>query len=69
MAGLAQCFAFYNAHRPHQSLGYQAPDAVYQAGVGGGSLIVVRFGDDKNAQEASSPGQRRAAEEVETGTA
>jgi len=70
MVGLAQYFAFYNAQRPHQSLGYQTPDTVYQAGVGGGALIVDRFGDDhEKSQQESSTGQRRAAEEVETDTA
>ena len=68
--GLAQYFAFYNAERPHQSLSYQTPDQVYRDGVGGGALIVDRFGDDKKkSQEESNTGQRRAAEAVETGTA
>ena len=68
--GLAQYFAFYNAERPHQSLGYQTPDQVYRDGVGGGALIVDRFDDDKKkSQEESNTGQRRAAEAVETGTA
>ena len=68
--GLAQYFAFYNAERPHQSLGYQTPDQVYRDEVGGGALIVDRFGDDKKkSQEESNTGQRRAAEAVETGTA
>ena len=70
MVGLAQYFAFYNAERPHQSLGYQTPDQVYRDGVGGGALIVDRFDDDKKkSQEESNTGQRRAAEAVETGTA
>lgn len=70
MVGLAQYFAFYNAERPHQSLGYQTPDQVHNAGVGGGAMIVDRFGNDgKKQQEKSSTGQRRAADEVEMGTA
>ena len=70
MVGLAQYFAFYNAERPHQSLGYQTPDQVYRDEVGGGALIVDRFDDDKKkSQEESNTGQRRAAEAVETGTA
>lgn len=28
-SGLAEYFTFYNSARPHQSLGYEAPDAVY----------------------------------------
>ncbi len=68
--GLAQYFAFYNAERPHQALGYQTPDQVHSTGVGGGALIVDRFGDnDEKSQEKSSTGQRRAADEVAMGTA
>jgi hypothetical protein len=39
--GLAQYFAYYNAERPHQSLGYQTPAEVYLSGCGGGARIVV----------------------------
>jgi putative transposase len=68
--GLAQYFAFYNVERPHQSLGYQTPDQVYRDGIGGGALIVDRFGDDgETTQEKSRTGQRRAADAVELGTA
>lgn len=68
--GLAQYFALYNAERPHQALGYQTPNHVYSTGVGGGALIVDRFGDDDEMpQEKSNTGQRRAADEVEIGTA
>lgn len=45
MLGLAQYFAFYNAERPHQSLGYETPASVYRSGVGGGALIVDKYGD------------------------
>ncbi len=70
MVGLAQYFAFYNAQRPHQSLSYQTPDQVHHDGIGGGALIVDRYGDDdETPQEKSSTGQRRAADEVEMGTA
>jgi putative transposase len=41
--GLAQYFAYYNGERPHQSLGYQTPAAVYLNGCGGGARIVDRF--------------------------
>jgi len=43
--GLAQYFAFYNAERPYQALGYETPDHVYRTGVGGGALIVDKFGE------------------------
>lgn len=68
--GLAQYFAFYNAERPHQALGYETPNHVHRTGVGGGALIVDRFGNaaHKQAQDDNT-GQRRAAAEVETDTA
>lgn len=44
LLGLTAYFAFYNAERPHQSLGQQTPDVVYRSGVGGGAMIVDRFG-------------------------
>lgn len=44
MVGLAQYFAFYNEERPHQSLGYQTPASVYRSGVGGGALIIDKYG-------------------------
>jgi putative transposase len=44
MVGLAQYFAFYNEERPHQSLGYQTPASVYRSGIGGGALIVDKYG-------------------------
>jgi putative transposase len=70
MVGLAQYFAFYNAERPHQALGYETPDRVYRSGIGGGALIVDRFGDDDGEQiNAGITGQRRAAVELEMGTA
>jgi putative transposase len=70
MVGLAQYFAFYNAARPHQALGYETPDHVYRIGVGGGALIVDKFDDaDQERENNGSTGQRRAAAGVETDTA
>jgi putative transposase len=70
MVGLAQYFAFYNAERPHQALGYETPDRVYRSGIGGGALIVDKFGDGDDGQEnAGITGQRRTAVELEMGTA
>jgi putative transposase len=66
MVGLAQYFAFYNAERPHQALDYATPDRVYRTGVGGGALIVDKFGNaDQEREKDGSTGQRRAAAEVE----
>ena len=44
MLGLTEYFAFYNGERPHQSLGQQTPDVVYRSAIGGGAMIVDRFG-------------------------
>jgi len=59
--GLAQYFAFYNAERPHQSLGYATPDQVYRTGIGGGALIVDKYGHTdegpgKGMQDGAAPG-------------
>jgi putative transposase len=43
LIGLTKYFAFYNGERPHQALGNQTPDAVYQSGVGGGAVIVDKY--------------------------
>ena len=44
MVGLAEYFAFYNGERPHQSLEQQTPDVVYRTAIGGGAMIVDKFG-------------------------
>jgi putative transposase len=54
LLGLTEYFAFYNGARPHQSLGYLTPDAVYRSGTGGGAKIVDRFGE-------TTLGQRQTA--------
>ena len=43
--GLADYFAFYNDERPHQALGQKTPNVVYLSGIGGGAMIVDKFGD------------------------
>ena len=43
LVGLTKYFTFYNDGRPHQSLGYRTPDAVYKAASGGGALIIDKF--------------------------
>ena len=69
--GLADYFAFYNGERPHQSLGNETPDTVYRSAIGGGAVIVDKFG---GAAEASpvplrSTGDASAAKaETETNT-
>jgi putative transposase len=44
MVGLAQYFSFYNEERPHQALAYRTPDQVYTSGIGGGAVIVDKYG-------------------------
>jgi hypothetical protein len=53
LIGLTEYFAFYaakkvplgdNGQRPHQSLRQQTPDVVYRSAVGGGAIIVDKFG-------------------------
>ena len=44
MVGLAKYFVFYNGERPHQSLGQSTPDVVYRTAIGGGAVIVDKFG-------------------------
>lgn len=52
-----QLAELYNEERPNQSLGYQTPAAVYASGMGGGAMIVDKFG---GARE-ESPAQRSGA--------
>ena len=43
MIGLLEYFTFYNGERPHQSLGQQTPDVVYQTAMGGGAMIMDKY--------------------------
>ena len=51
--GLTEYFAFYNNERPHQSLGYQTPAAVYRTGQGGGASIPDHFKDRRGDSPVS----------------
>ena len=44
MVGLTKYFAFYNGERPHQSLSDKTPDVVYRTAIGGGAMILDKFG-------------------------
>jgi len=44
MIGLTEYFVFYNGERPHQSLENKTPDFVYRSAIGGGAMIVDKFG-------------------------
>ena len=64
MLGLAEYFVYYNAERPHQSLGYQTPDQVFETATGGGALIVDKYprrAADEPENIDSETGQRRSA--------
>jgi putative transposase len=63
LLGLSAYFAFYNSERPHQSLGYLTPDAVYQSGTGGGAKIVDRFA---KAEAQLEPRQTAVVERAST---
>jgi len=55
--GLTDYFAFYNGERPHQALGYKTPNRVYLSAVGGGAMIVDKFGaalEESPAGDSSS---------------
>lgn len=43
LMGLTKYFDMYNNERPHQSLGYKTPAAVYRSAAGGGAKIVDKF--------------------------
>lgn len=47
LVGLAEYFVLYNTERPHQSLGYDTPDQVYQTASGGGARIADKYGEQK----------------------
>lgn len=45
LLGLSDYFVLYNSQRPHQALQYKTPDVVYASGIGGGALIVDKYGE------------------------
>lgn len=65
MVGLTEYFAFYNGERPHQALGNRTPDAVYRTAIGGGAVIVDKFGSpaSKEAHEPQPSTEHGSTEE------
>jgi len=75
--GLTEYFVFYNGERPHQSLGQKTPELVYRTAIGGGAMIVDKFGgaveetpvplrstgvsSTQSNSKKQKPGQRRPA--------
>ena len=51
LLGLSEYFALYNSERPHQSLQYKTPDAVYASASGGGALIVDKYADQTGTEK------------------
>ena len=49
LLGLSDYFVLYNSQRPHQALQYKTPDVVYASGIGGGALIVDKYGEKNRA--------------------
>jgi putative transposase len=68
LLGLTAYMSFYNEARQHQSLSYQTPNAVYQTGIGGGAIIIDKFGDAKTDDTATTGQRRSAACESDTTT-
>ncbi len=68
--GLTDYFAFYNDERPHQALGYKTPNRVYQSAVGGGAMVVDKFGAalEQPPSGGCSSANTDSEAEIETGT-
>lgn len=72
--GLAKYFTFYNFERPHQSLGQRTPGVVYRTAMGGGAVIVDKFGGaveeppvPLRSTEGSSTAEARSESEAKPG--
>ncbi len=53
MRGLTAYMIFYNGVRIHQALGYATPGETYRTGVGGGALILEKYG--AAGEESAAP--------------
>jgi putative transposase len=75
MLGLTTYMIFYNEERFHQSLGNGTPGDVYKTGIGGGAMIVDKFGGageespvPLRSTEDSSPAKTEPKTEPKTKT-
>ena len=53
LLGLSEYFTLYNSERPHQSLQYKTPDAVYASASGGGALIVDKYAKKEGVEKSN----------------
>ena len=54
--GLTEYFVFYNAERPHQSLGNRTPQVVYEGAQWGGAVIVDKPDKDEKSETYANNG-------------
>jgi putative transposase len=54
LLGLSDYFVLYNSQRPHQALQYKTPDVVYASGIGGGAMIIDKYGEKASAGKPNS---------------
>jgi len=60
--GLAEYFLFYNEKRPHMALANETPDKVYRTRLGGGAMILDKYGPAvKTPSQPAASGQRCSA--------
>ena len=55
MLGLTAYMMFYNEERFHQALGNDTPSQVYQSGIGGGAMILEKYGKDDEPEATAAP--------------
>ena len=56
LLGLSEYFALYNSERPHQSLQYKTPDAVYASASGGGAMIIDKYAKEEGVKKSNGMG-------------
>ncbi|AGX88601.1 transposase [Candidatus Symbiobacter mobilis CR] len=61
LLGLSDYFVLYNSERPHQSLQYETPDAVYANASGGGALIIDKYADQASNEKPDNPSTQARA--------
>lgn len=59
MLGLTAYMIFHNEARTHQSLGYGTPCEVYKTGIGGGAMILDKYGRRKDRNNSNIKGNTK----------